>query len=114
MQKVDELTDQMSQTGEIPYRHIPARPNADYDLLVGELLKRFMESKQRWRPIDEVTTDTPQFRAGGWYKGQWEVVNGFWLRDGRRYLTAGMRTKATHFYVEPAPPEEKRINEKGN
>lgn len=41
--KVDQLTDQMYTTGKIPSRHIPARPNDDYDLLVGELVKRFYD-----------------------------------------------------------------------
>ena len=40
---VDELTDKMYQTGEIPSRQIPARPDKDYDLLVGELILRFSE-----------------------------------------------------------------------
>lgn len=41
VRRVDQLTDEMYQTGKIPSRHIPARPNEDYDLLVGELCKRF-------------------------------------------------------------------------
>ncbi|MBO0947315.1 hypothetical protein [Fibrella forsythiae] len=41
VQKVDQLTDQIYQTGKIPSRYIPARPNDDYDLLVGELCVRF-------------------------------------------------------------------------
>lgn len=40
---VDEATDKMYDTGKIPYRCIPARPNEDYDLLIGELLNRFKE-----------------------------------------------------------------------
>jgi len=43
LKKVDELTDKIYIDGKIPSRHIPARPDADYDLLVGELLKRFQE-----------------------------------------------------------------------
>ena len=39
--KVDLLTDQIYQTGTIPSRHIPARPDEDYDLLVGELILRY-------------------------------------------------------------------------
>jgi len=41
--KIDELTDGMYEgpnKGKIPDRHIPARPNEDFDLLVGELLFR--------------------------------------------------------------------------
>jgi len=35
------MTDEMYKTGKIHYGQIPARPNEDYDLLVGELVKRF-------------------------------------------------------------------------
>lgn len=42
---VDAATDQMYQTGRIPDRHIPARPDADFDLLIGELICRFIEVK---------------------------------------------------------------------
>jgi hypothetical protein len=45
LKKVDELTDNIYKEGKIPTRHIPARPNEDYDLLVGELLLRFNEDK---------------------------------------------------------------------
>lgn len=41
LEKVDKLTDQMFQEQKLPSKHIPARPNDDYDLLVGELIKRF-------------------------------------------------------------------------
>jgi hypothetical protein len=43
IQKLDELTDKMFQEQKVPTRHIPARPNSDYDLLVGELLLRLKE-----------------------------------------------------------------------
>ena len=39
--KVDALTDEMFESGKIPDRQVPARPDHDYDLLVGELVKRF-------------------------------------------------------------------------
>lgn len=41
MNEVDRLTDKMYQDGRIPDRQIPARPNEDYDILVGELILRF-------------------------------------------------------------------------
>jgi len=41
VKKVDKLTDEMFQKQEVPTRNIPAEPNNDYDLLVGELLIRF-------------------------------------------------------------------------
>ena len=40
LEKVDKLTDEMYQKQEVPTRHIPARPDSDYDLLVGELILR--------------------------------------------------------------------------
>lgn len=41
--RVDKLTDQMYETGKIPSRNIPARPNDDLDLLIGEILVRYKE-----------------------------------------------------------------------
>lgn len=43
LEKVDELTDTIFKTQSVPTRHIPARPNEDYDLLVGELILRFKD-----------------------------------------------------------------------
>lgn len=43
LKKVDEGTDNIFKTGIIPSCHIPARPDSDYDLLIGELLLRFKE-----------------------------------------------------------------------
>ena len=46
--KVDELADNMYETGKIPPRRVPARPDEDFDLLIGELILRFMElAKER-------------------------------------------------------------------
>lgn len=42
---VDCATDQMYQTGKIPARYVPARHDADFDLIVGELICRFIEVK---------------------------------------------------------------------
>lgn len=43
LEKVDKMTDEMFQKREVPERHIPAKPDSDYDLLVGELIVRFKE-----------------------------------------------------------------------
>lgn len=43
LKKIDKLTDEMYKTGKIPDRQIPARPNDDYDLLVGELILRVID-----------------------------------------------------------------------
>ena len=40
LDKVDKLTDEMFTTQKVPSRHIPARPNEDLDLLIGELIFR--------------------------------------------------------------------------
>ncbi len=42
-EKVDRAIDKIYQTGEIPSRNIPARPDEDFDLLIGELIVRFSE-----------------------------------------------------------------------
>jgi hypothetical protein len=47
LEKVDKQTDEMYNTQIIPLRHIPARPDSDYDLLIGELLLRFLEKCER-------------------------------------------------------------------
>lgn len=41
---VAEALDKMYDTGKIPSRQIPARPDKDFDLLVGELIVRFIEA----------------------------------------------------------------------
>lgn len=38
--KIDSQTDNMFTDHKVPTRHIPARPDQDYDLLVGELILR--------------------------------------------------------------------------
>ncbi len=43
LEKVDLMTDEIYKSGKIPPMHIPARPDGDFDLLVGELLIRFNE-----------------------------------------------------------------------
>ena len=41
IKKIDQQTDDMFRSQKVPSRNIPARPNEDYDLLVGELIMRF-------------------------------------------------------------------------
>lgn len=55
IEKVDSLTDEMYKTGQLHSRHIPARPNADYDLLIGELLIRFKNTlSDETKELDEM------------------------------------------------------------
>lgn len=49
LQKIDVLTDEMFKKQQVPTRHIPARPDDDYDLLIGELLQRVAD---KWIPTD--------------------------------------------------------------
>lgn len=41
--RVDAHCDNMYEYGRIPLRNVPARPDEDFDLLIGELLCRFSE-----------------------------------------------------------------------
>lgn len=43
LKKVNEGIDNLYIEGKIPPRNIPARPDSDFDLLVGELIMRFKE-----------------------------------------------------------------------
>ena len=46
--KIDGLVDEMYQNNKVPRINIPARPDKDFDLLIGELLLRFIElAKER-------------------------------------------------------------------
>jgi hypothetical protein len=38
--KIDSQTDNIFKDYKVPTRHIPARPDQDYDLLIGELILR--------------------------------------------------------------------------
>ena len=44
------MTDEIYTTGKIPTRHIPARPDDDYDLLIGELLSRYSQLLTDYSP----------------------------------------------------------------
>lgn len=46
VEKVDAMTDEMYENNKVHPRNIPARPDQDYDLLVGELCVRFMEAEK--------------------------------------------------------------------
>lgn len=52
LKAVDNAVDEIYKKAEVgdyspPYRHIPARPNSDFDLLVGELILRFQDLKKK-------------------------------------------------------------------
>jgi len=46
LQVLDKQTDEMFNNQWLPVRHIPARPNSDYDLLVAELILRYQDLKR--------------------------------------------------------------------
>ena len=50
---VAEGLNKMYDTGKLPDRHIPARPDQDFDLLLGELIVRFNELTDAYK-YDEV------------------------------------------------------------
>lgn len=52
LEKIDKQIDQLYQDNKIPLRHIPARPDEDFDLLVGECLVRFKETLQKLEDIN--------------------------------------------------------------
>lgn len=43
-EKVAQKLNQMYSDGKIPSRQIPAEPDEDFDLILGELIVRFMEA----------------------------------------------------------------------
>lgn len=47
IEEVDRQTDEMYTNQKIPTRTIPAQPNKNYDLLIGELLLRYRELLSR-------------------------------------------------------------------
>jgi hypothetical protein len=66
LKKVDELTDNIYKDGKIPTRHIPARPDGDFDLLVGELIVRFNErfkASYTPKPVELPTVEECMERA---------------------------------------------------
>ena len=80
--KVDEMTDNIYKTSKIPDRNIPAKPNQDYDLLIGELLVRFDEkispiselkevSFKKWIPIQFNEANNARIIGTGKYSDIW-------------------------------------------
>lgn len=46
LEAVGLYVEDMYETGKVSSRHIPARPDHDFDLLVGELMVRFKDLKE--------------------------------------------------------------------
>lgn len=53
IEKIDKQTDEMFESQKVPTRQIPAHPDADYDLLVGELILRFKELESFIKSIED-------------------------------------------------------------
>jgi len=49
IEKIDGMTDQIFIKKEVPLRYFPGKPNEDYDLLVGELIMRFIDLQQEYK-----------------------------------------------------------------
>lgn len=56
--KVDKGIDKLYEENKILSRYIPARPNEDFDLLVGELLVRFKNLINEQRNTNDRVTET--------------------------------------------------------
>ena len=48
------------QPVSVPTRHIPARPDEDFDLLVGEILVRFLEKTELLKEVDNLCNDAAE------------------------------------------------------
>jgi hypothetical protein len=107
--KVDKQTDKMFTDFKVPMRSIPALPDDDYDLLIGELILRFK---------DKIDTKAPQKvkvieAEGHWYvipedlfKKFLEDLNTDWIKDSGefdirygKYMTGG-DLNCTQLYAE--------------
>jgi hypothetical protein len=51
MKKISLHLESMYKTGKLPPRHIPARLEEDFDLLVGELMVRYLNKENVEIPI---------------------------------------------------------------
>ena len=57
LKRIDNACDNMYKCGKIPSRNIPARPNDDFDLLLGELILRFLERPKIVTPTTELIAE---------------------------------------------------------
>jgi len=112
LKKVDELTDKIYIDGKIPTRHIPARPDEDYDLLVGELLKRFQE-------LDTTLTTTTPPEGKGYSLQQvadtWDAANDYAKeREDYRYGKRGpFQYPNKETFIASLPPQPVKDDLKG-
>jgi hypothetical protein len=72
LKRVDKAFDSIYRTGQIPSRHIPARPDEDLDLLVGELILRFMDMEKAALEViyQFYSPDRPEGTAAFDYMGE--------------------------------------------
>jgi hypothetical protein len=95
LRKVDAMTDEMYQSQKVPTRYIPARPDDDYDILVGELIYRYKEVIDKkpatpsgdWKEEDNGPGAASEFidRAIGMLKKQYKDE---WLIAGYNGIVA--------------------------
>jgi len=104
IQKVDQGTDQMYRARRIPDMCIPARPNEDYDLLVGELILRFAKMKKHddWIDFNDHEPDINQIcivAAGS--ESEAQIIPLTW--DGKEFV---WHEHAEPLNLDPFPTEE--------
>lgn len=74
MLKVATTLANMYSTGDIPSRNIPARPNADFDLLIGELIFRYNELLKILEPFAKHILNDPHSIFGDPSQGlEWPI-----------------------------------------
>lgn len=57
LDKLDEQCDDMYRKQKVPTRHIPARPDDDFDLLLGECIIRYRETLKKLEDLNSALHD---------------------------------------------------------
>lgn len=56
------LVEMYKEPVSVPIRHIPARPDEDFDLLVGEIVVRFLEKLELPQEIETLKSENAKLR----------------------------------------------------
>jgi hypothetical protein len=108
--KVDAMTDEMYENQKIPVRHIPARPNEDYDLLVGELLARFRNAKLNSRKTPQTFSPDAKWECCkcGWIGKTSESADKTPVVDNMYFLKCPNCGNNDEFYKVAPPSTDKQ------
>lgn len=80
--QIDKIVDKMYRTNRIPSRRIPANPNEDFDLLIGELLIRFKnQSEKELHKLQEENYRLKRI-AKAWH----ELFNALYIKEHQEQL----------------------------